>query len=74
MGHLTRLHRASGRLALGLGYGEHLALDLNLAMTVGGQAIRYTQCKTQPHADLSPLLHASLSTIHMYECELREED
>lgn len=53
---------------------KHLVLDLNLAVTVGGQAIRYTQSKTQPHAVLNPLLPACLSTIHMYEGKLRKRE
>lgn len=39
---------------------------LNLAVTVGGQAIRYTQCKTQPHAVLGPLLPARLLQHYTY--------
>lgn len=45
-------------------------LDLKLTITVGGQAIRYTQCKTQPHAALSRRSLACLSTMHMYEFKL----
>lgn len=45
-------------------------LDLKLTITVGGQAIRYTQCKTQPHAVLSRISPACLSTMHMYEFKL----
>ena len=71
-----RLHgtlgRSAGRPGSGKQLRKHLVPDLNLAVTVGGQAIRYTQCKTQPHAVLSPLLRACLSTIHMYESELRK--
>lgn len=54
--------------------GKHLVLDLNPAVTVGGQAIRYTQCKTQPHAVLNPVLSACLRTIHMYENKMRNKE
>lgn len=76
MGRLPRLHQAPGKVAFGLGsekqLRKHLVLDLNLDVTVGGQAIRYTQRKTQPHAVLSPLLPACLSIIHMHERKLRK--
>ena len=43
---------------------QTVVLHLNSAITVGGQPIRYTLCKTTSHAVLGLLLPAC---FHMYE-------